>query len=224
MLNGRLAITTPEGVRLWLTPAGPAVRAWAWAIDFLIWAAFAWAVVVALGWAGKLGQGLIGLLLFLSYWGYPIICEVYFGGRTIGKRSAGLEVLRADGLPVGWRESSLRNLLLVADFLPMCYASGLLCMLFDTQFRRIGDLAAGTIVVYRERPTPRPAALEAAPLALPFPLTPAQQSALADLFEREASLAPARLDELASLAEALTGCSGAASLERLRGLAAGLAK
>ena len=60
----------------------------------------------------------------------------------IGKRAAGIQVLRADGLPVGWRESSLRNLLLVADFLPMAYTTGLLCMLCDGRFRRLGDIVA----------------------------------------------------------------------------------
>jgi hypothetical protein len=125
-------------------------------------------------------------------------------------------------LPVGWRESALRNLLLVADFLPLFYVSGLLCMLFDREFRRLGDIVAGTLVVYRDRPAPRPAVREAAPLPLPFPLTYAQQRALADLFEREQGLPQARLEELGSIAEPLTGHTGAASLEQLRAYAAGL--
>jgi len=216
-------LTTPEGVRLLLTPAGPAPRAWAWAIDFLIWLVF----IVCCGFLllrneSKLGQAIYAVVLFISYWGYPIICEVYFGGRTLGKRALGLEVLRADGLPVGWRESMLRNLMLVADFLPALYLAGLLSMLYDSQFRRLGDIVAGTQVVYREKPKPRIDMAKTEPMPLPFALTPEQQRVLIDLFERESQLPPGRLIELGALATNLTGLTDEASLERLCAYAAGL--
>lgn len=223
MENGRISLITPEGVRLSLSPAGPAARAWAWAIDFLIWLAF----TALLAWIFKgtrLGTGIMLVALFVSYWGYPILCEVYFGGRTPGKRIAGLEVLRSDGLPVGWRESCLRNLLLVADFLPMLYFTGLLSMLCDSRFRRLGDIAAGTLVVYVEKPQARPAPPQVEPLPLPFPLAPQQQRMLADLFEREARISPERLNELGTIAEPLTGLTEEASVQRLRAYAAGLAQ
>lgn len=224
MLDGRLALTTPEGVRLLLTPAGPYLRAAAWALDVTLWAAFVIGAGVLIG-QTKAGMGVYLLLLFVSYWGYPILCEVYCGGRTLGKRVAGIEVLRADGLPVGWRESTLRNLMLVADFLPFLYATGLVCMLFDLQFRRLGDIVAGTQVVYSEKkPLLRPNEFAVAPLALPFALTPAQQRVLADLFERERGLPPERMAELGGIAGALTGLQGAASVELLRRYAAGLAR
>lgn len=223
MLDGRLSLTTPEGVRLLLTPAGPATRAWAWAIDLLLWLAAMWGAMSLLA-HGKVGNGVFGVLLFVSYWGYPVVGEVYFHGRTVGKQLLGIEVRRGDGLPVGWRESALRNLLLVADFMPLLYASGLLCMLYDGRMRRIGDLVAGTQVVYRERAPQRPQARLAEPLPLPFPLTPAQQRTLIDLLEREDQLAPQRLAELGTLAQGLTGLEGAASVERLRAYAAGLAR
>lgn len=225
VIDGRLALTTPEGVRLLLTPAGPTTRAWAWLIDLLLWLFAVWLMaIVLLG--SKLGQGVYLMLLFLSYWGYPIICEVYFGGRTLGKRILGIEVVRADGLPVGWRESALRNLMLVADFLPAMYFAGLLSMLYDSRSRRLGDIVAGTQVVYTEQRQERSKAgavkADAAPLAAPYPLTPEQQRTLVDLFERESRLSPERLEELGSLAEPLTGLTGEASLRRLRGIAAGL--
>jgi uncharacterized RDD family membrane protein YckC len=221
LLDGRLSLTTPEGVRLLLTPAGPAARAWAWAIDFLLWLFFNWLMLLLFS-GSKLGSGIMFLLLFLSYWAYPVIGEVYFRGRTVGKQALGLEVRRSDGLPVGWRESLLRNLLLVADFLPVLYLSGLLCMFYDRRFRRLGDLVAGTQVVYREQRHVRPTMRQTEPLPLPYPLTPSQQSALIDLFEREARLPPERMLELATLAEGLSGLRGEASLERLRAYAAGL--
>jgi len=221
LLDGRLSLITPEGVRLLLTPAGPMTRAWAWAIDIIVWVIFI-SIAGFLIRGGKLGGGVYLVLLFVSYWGYPIICEVYFGGRTLGKRALGIEVLRADGLPVGWRESAVRNLLLVADFLPALYLAGLISMLYDSQFRRLGDIVAGTQVVYREKTPVRAAPLQATPLPLPFPLTPEQQRTLADLFERERHLPPGRLAELGTIAEELTGETGEDSLERLRGFAAGL--
>lgn len=220
LLDGRLSIITPEGIRLLLTPAGPYLRAVAWMLDFLIWSAAA-SLLFAILPKGKLGQGLYLILLFVTFWGYPIICEVYFGGRTLGKRAAGLEVVRADGLPVGWRESTLRNLLLVADFLPMFYASGLVCMMLDVKFRRIGDIVAGTVVVHREPKPVRKPALAAPPLAPPFPLNADQQRTLADLFERERSLPTERLAELGTIAEPLTGRTGAESVEAMRGYVAG---
>lgn len=220
LLDGRLSLTTPEGVRLLLIPAGPFLRAAAWAIDILIFVAFFIALIIALP-KGRFGQGLMAILLFAFYWGYPVICEVYGGGRTLGKRATGLEVVRSDGLPVGWRESMLRNLLLVADFLPMMYFTGLLCMMCDSRFRRLGDIVAGTQVVYRESIPLRHAPPPAPPLALPFPLTPDQQRTLADLFEREHALPPERMEELGTIAEPLTGRTGSASVERMRGFVAG---
>ncbi len=220
MLDGRLSLVTPEGVRLLLTPAGPYLRAVAWMLDFLIWSALA-SVLYAILPEGKLGHGLYLIALFVTYWGYPIICEVYFDGRTLGKRAAGLEVVRADGLPVGWRESMLRNLLLVADFLPFMYASGLVCMMLDAKFRRIGDIVAGTVVIHREPKPVRKPAVAAAPLAPPFALNADQQRTLADLFERERSLPVERLAELGTIAEPLTGKTGAESVDTMRGYVAG---
>ncbi len=220
LLDGRLSLITPEGVRLLLTPAGPYLRAIAWVLDFLIWSTAA-SLILAILPNGKLGQGLGMIIMFVTYWGYPIISEVYFGGRTLGKRVTGLEVVRADGLPVGWRESSLRNLLLVADFLPMLYASGLICMMLDVKFRRIGDIVAGTIVIHRDPKPVRLPPVQAPPLATPFPLNADQQRTLADLFERERNLPVERLAELGTIAEPLTGKTGAESVETMRGYVAG---
>ena len=220
MLDGRLSLTTPEGVRLLLTPAGPYLRAFAWGIDILIFGTAAVLMRLVMP-NGKLGEGLYALLLFVTYWGYPILCEVYWSGRTVGKRAVGLEVVRSDGLPVGWRESTLRNLLLVADFLPVMYATGLVCMMLDVRFRRVGDMVAGTQVVYREREKSRAESPSAQPLAPPFTLSADQQRTLADLFEREHNLPWERMEELGTLAEPLTGAVGAESVERLRSYVAG---
>ncbi len=222
MLDGRLSLTTPEGVRLSLTPAGPSVRALAWLIDgvikFVVWLI----LVMVLGFLGKVGISLLLIWLFLAEFAYPVICEVYFDGRTIGKRVAGIRVLRSDGLPVGWRESGIRNLLKWADFMPVAYLTGLISMLYDDQFRRVGDIVARTQVVYVEKPPARTVLPKAVPLPLPFPLTPEEQRVLVDLFERERALPPGRLAELGSIAHELTGLYDRESLERMRSYVAGL--
>jgi len=221
LLDGRLSLTTPEGIRLLLTPAGPFLRAAAWALDIALFGAAMFLIRLVLP-NGKLGNGIALVLTFILYWGYPIVCEVYFRGRTIGKRATGLMVVRTNGLPVGWRESTLRNLLLVADFLPIMYATGLVCMMTDTRFRRVGDIVAGTLVVHCDKPAPQPQVPKAPPLALPFPLNADQQRTLTDLFEREHRLPPERMAELGTIAEPLTGATGADSVERMRGYVAGL--
>ncbi|MBI3229310.1 MAG: RDD family protein, partial [Burkholderiales bacterium] len=198
MRDGRFAITTPEGVRLLLTPAGPYSRAFAWVIDVCIFGAIAWVLAIVSSFGGRTGHGIYLVLLFVLYWGYPVVGEVYFAGRTFGKKMLGLRVVRVDGLPVGWRESSLRNLLLVVDFMPLMYATGLLCMLLDLRFRRIGDIVANTQVIYDEVKAKRGAIKKVEPMAAPFPLTPEQQRSLIDLMEREKSIPHARLLELAT--------------------------
>ena len=223
-LDGRLALITPEGIALKLTPAGPAVRAYAWLMDIVIVGILTILSSLLLGMLGKAGKGPLMVTSFLLYWGYPVMCEVYFNGRTLGKHVTGLAVVRKDGLPVGWRESSIRSLLMVADFMPFLYMAGLLSMLCDRHFRRLGDLMAGTLVVYREKPVVLPSLPEVAPVPLPFPLPVEQQRALIDLAVRAPRIAPERMQELADIAEPLTGCTGPASLERLRGMASALTK
>ena len=223
MRDGRFSITTPEGVRLLLTPAGPVPRAWAWLIDIAIFGGVIYLLsFITILTGSKAARGILFVLGFVLYWGYPVICEVYFGGSTIGKRVLGLKVVRANGLPVSWRESILRNLLLVADFMPMMYATGLVCLLLDKRFRRLGDMVANTQVVYVEKAQTRTKLAPVTPMAAPFPLTPEQQRSLIDLMERENTIPNARLLELASLAEPLTKASEEESLRRLRAIVAGL--
>lgn len=89
-------------------------------------------------------------MLFLLEWFYPIIFEVYRQGQTPGKKVMAIKVLQDNGIPVGWPTSLIRNLLRAVDFLPMMYGFGVVSMLIARNFRRLGDLAAGTLVVYVE--------------------------------------------------------------------------
>jgi hypothetical protein len=130
-------------------------------------------------------------------------------------------VVLTDGTPVGWGASLTRNLLRTVDFLPVLYVFGIVSMLMDKEFRRLGDIVAGTLVVHRS--AERKKAVADAPLDVHVPATPldrATQKALVAFAERADSLTPARQEELAAmlphLAHASTGPGGAA---RLIGLA-----
>lgn len=96
---------------------------------------------------GWLGVG-AGLLAFGFLWGYYILFELLWNGQSPGKRWVGLRVIRTDGAPITLVESIVRNLVRLIDFLPAYYGIGVVTMFIHSQSRRLGDLAAGTLVVH----------------------------------------------------------------------------
>ena len=135
----------------------------------------------------------------------PVIFEVWRDGATPGKRSFNLVVLNDNGTPVTFGASLTRNLLRAVDFLPMLYAFGLVSMLFNRDFKRLGDLAAGTIVVYRDKPAVRGKLPDARPVAPQVALTLNEKRAVLDFAERYATLTHERANELAEHAAPLVG-------------------
>ncbi len=85
---------------------------------------------------------------------YFVVLEAATGGRSLGKLAVGLRVVRDGGLPLGLRESLVRNLLRTADSLPANYLVGLTAMVLSPEGKRLGDLAAGTLVIRLDRPPP----------------------------------------------------------------------
>ncbi len=222
MLDTIHAVQTPEGVDLVLRAAGPVPRGLAWITDTLLQGAITFGLSFAvgiLGLTGGFGMGLFLIAIFVLVWFYPVIFEVRAHGQTPGKRLLGLRVVQENGTPVGWSESVLRNFLLVADFLPLFYLAGLVTMFLDPSFRRLGDLAAGTLVVYADAPRTKVAAIgDVIPLAPPVALTLEEQTAVIAFAERATSLTPERALELAQIADALSG--GDDPPARLRAIAA----
>jgi uncharacterized RDD family membrane protein YckC len=90
---------------------------------------------------------IITLVSFAIFWGYFAIFETIWNGQTPGKRSGRLRVIRRDGQPIRAGESMIRNLVRLVDFLPGFYGIGLITMFINKDACRLGDLAAGTIVV-----------------------------------------------------------------------------
>ena len=165
--DDRISIPTPEGVELELVLAGVGSRLVATIVDFLIKMAVLFALVLVGGAvggeeAGGFVAGVVIVASFLVFFGYDVAFETLASGRTPGKRAAGLRVVRLGGEPVGFLASAVRNLLRLVDSLPGIYAVGAACILFSRRNQRLGDLAAGTLVV-RERRAPLPAARPAGP-------------------------------------------------------------
>lgn len=105
----------------------------------------------SLGWFDGLILAVYALLNFIVIWGYYIFFEYIWNGQSPGKRLVNIRVVRTDGNPVGLSEVVIRNLVRIVDFLPSGYGVGLVVMFFNRQSRRLGDLAAGTLVVKERR-------------------------------------------------------------------------
>lgn len=154
-LDTTSVVETPEQVRFTLHVAGPVLRAGAYLLDSLVRGLVllglsALAMLADLLSPNDLtgfGSGAMLIVAFLVEWAYFVLTEATMGGQSPGKRALGLRVVAEDGRPLSWSQSILRNLLRAADFLPMGYALGVISMVFDKRFKRLGDHLAATLVV-----------------------------------------------------------------------------
>jgi uncharacterized RDD family membrane protein YckC len=221
MLDTTRRVATPEGIELTLRLAGPVPRALAWLIDFSLRIVVVMLVFQLAGLLGPLGIGIGLLSAFFVEWLAPAYFEVRWRGQTPGKRALGIAVLNDDGTPLRWPGALTRNLLRAADFLPLFYGVGLVAMLANRDFKRLGDLAAATVVVHLPEKAAQGGKLpEAPPVVPPVPLSLEEQRAVLELAERSGSLTRERLEELAALPAPLVGrLPGAQAAARLIGMA-----
>jgi uncharacterized RDD family membrane protein YckC len=175
-----------------------------WAIRLMI----IYSVAIAATFVGGIGIAFSLILFFALEWFYPVGFELTASGATPGKRVFGLKVVMDNGLPVTPAASFTRNLLRVADFLPFGYGFAIVSMLLRRDFKRLGDIAAATIVVHEARAVPRIDLDEVAPVVPPRTLTPQDQAAVVALAGRAHRLTAERLDELAALAASVSGDAG----------------
>ncbi|WP_207866761.1 MULTISPECIES: RDD family protein [Pseudomonas] len=221
-LETRHQVETPEGIDLPLRPAGLMVRAVAFTIDLGLRGLILGLLLMLLALLGKLGIGLGSLLLFVVSWWYMVLFEVLRQGRSPGKQWMGLRVVHDDGTPVGWSASLLRNLLRFVDLMPFGYFLGAISCLQHPTFKRLGDIAAGTLVIYSERPLRHPQLPDAEPRRSPIPLTLTEQRALLAFAERQGELSTARVNELAALLAQPLRISAPKAVGELNGIARGL--
>lgn len=204
VIAGR-GIVTPQGVVLDLETAGIGHRGLARFIDLAVLAVVV-GIISALfaligGTAGLVGQLVFG---FLAVFGYPVVAETFFRGRTIGKAAVGLRVVTLEAGPVGFRESIIRSLFQLLDLFVSIGSVALLCGLITQRSQRVGDLAAGTFVIRDPRAL---AHLPAVPFTPPMgtealvadldvaKLRPEQERIIRSFLLRVAQLSqPARID------------------------------
>jgi uncharacterized RDD family membrane protein YckC len=164
--SDQLSIDTPELVAIEMPLAGIGSRFIALLVDYLIWGAGLLAIIflaimilpgihafskISAQWA----VAIIVFLIFLFNWGYFTLFEAFWNGRTPGKRVARIRVIQRTGRAIGLFESMARNLVRYIDQLPFFYAVGVVTVFVTRQHQRLGDLAAGTLVVRdREPETP----------------------------------------------------------------------
>jgi len=153
----RRTIATPEGVQLALPLAGIGTRFLSTLIDVLIGGSAALIVVLFAYAVGGEVAGTIALAaaFLVFYVGYHVVFEVAGGGRTIGRRAAGLRVVTDSGAPVGLRASLIRNVLRILEGIALMYFPAMIAIIATKNNQRLGDLAAGTLVV-REVTAPMP--------------------------------------------------------------------
>lgn len=139
---------TPEGVTIELTLAGIGSRFTAGIVDTALQAVIVLAIEFSVALTGNVVVFAAGTLLaFVAFFAYDIAFETKASGRTPGKRLAGLRVVKADGRPVDFRASTVRNLLRVIDILPSAYLVAIVTVFLTKKNQRLGDLAAGTLVM-----------------------------------------------------------------------------
>lgn len=176
----RHTIETPENIAFGYEVAGIGSRFLATAVDTFIQGVLYVFFFISLtlvvqtdiwdrmpaGLSNWVGAFLVGTL-FLIQFGYYLLFEIATGGQSPGKRLFGLRVVKENGFPLSPLDSVIRNVIRVIDFMPVAYGLGLIVMFLNARSRRLGDFAAGTLVVkQRERITlaelTRPPSLPAA--------------------------------------------------------------
>jgi uncharacterized RDD family membrane protein YckC len=157
----QLSIETPEQVALEFPLAGVGSRFLAVSIDTLLQILIGLLILAAVSgtWSliGDAGRGrgawflaALVITVFLLFYGYFMAFEAFWHGQTPGKRLIGLRVLSVTGRPARLHEAILRNLVRVIDQIPLIYAIGIVTMLVSSRHQRLGDLAAGTVVVHEK--------------------------------------------------------------------------
>ncbi len=153
--QSRLVIQTPEGISFSMQLAGPVSRCMAWLIDAAIVVFGGGLLVMVAGIAGFISADLAGalgiLLYFVSQIGYGITMEWLWRGQTIGKRVIGIQVVDGRGLKLQFSQIAIRNLFRFFDHMPAFYLIGGTACLLSKHSQRLGDFAAGTVVIRKKK-------------------------------------------------------------------------
>ena len=213
-MSDHLSIETPEQIKISYSVAGIGSRFYAALIDLALLIpvlAVGYYVIIRamLDLDESLGNwlaALAGIATFVLQWGYYMVFEIATNGQSPGKRALGLRVIKAQGYPISFSDSAIRNIVRIVDMLPFAYGAGLLTMLLNKNWQRLGDLAAGTLVVKEgAKASLRPEKTQAvkksnfvyADWIKPEQVTDAELTAIQEYLSRRASLPRLRRLQLA---------------------------
>jgi uncharacterized RDD family membrane protein YckC len=151
-LEDRITVPGAEGIDLQVVLAGIGSRATALLVDLLIQAVLIWVIgLAATAISDGIGAATIAVGSFVVLFGYSTLFEGLRGGRTPGKALLGIAVVSADASPARLQQALIRNVVRFIDILPGTYLVGLIAVLASPRNQRVGDLAAGTLVVRAPR-------------------------------------------------------------------------
>lgn len=218
IVQTQLAVETPESIDLQATPAGVGPRAFAYMLDFLIRTLVNSLLAVILVFAGKAGTGIFSICAFLLEWFYPVFFEVLWQGQTPGKKVMGIAVVNDDLTPISWGTSIVRNLLRFADLLPAFFLFGTMSIIMTKHCQRLGDLVAGTLVVYRYKDTTQRSMPKLHPQPPPIALDRDDQIAVIGFTQRHNQISEDRQQELADILAPILPVDEAKRIHYLRGV------
>lgn len=220
-IDNAITVEVPEGIDLHGELAGASVRALAYTLDLVIRSIVLAVVSLFLLFVlADAAGGFFLISMFLLEWFYPVVFEVLNKGQTPGKKAFNILVVNENLTPVRWEASIIRNLLRAVDFLPFLNMLGLLSMLVSKDFKRLGDYAAGTVVIYKED-VKQHSLPDASVEYLNEPLSLQEQLAVVSFTYRYKQLSPARQQELADLLVGMHGKSSNDSAKFLQGVGLG---
>lgn len=158
-LERKIVIRTPENLEVSYELAGAGTRAAAYFIDVflmgLVLSLFQNLFVAILVPFGEEMQpyilAILGVLSFIYFNAYFMVFELLWAGQSPGKRIVGIRVVKTGGFALRFPDTLIRNLLRAVDFLPAFYGIGLVSLLLTRHCQRLGDIIAGTLVVYQEK-------------------------------------------------------------------------
>lgn len=229
------AIELAEGVEVRLRIAGPFLRGMALLIDLglLILVLVIAGIILAIAGAAvdmNVAEGAHSLIWFFAWWWYPIFFEASRWGATPGKRAMGLRVVQTSGAPITFAQAVVRCFLRAADGMPFLGGGiagiptmgfGLATCLATRRFQRLGDLAAGTVVIY-DKVLPEPSVAAPPPMAEArpaVPLRPEEVRAVVAFRDRSGLWSEGRKAEIADHASELTGAKGSTGVLRMMSIA-----
>jgi len=150
-LEDRVTMAGAEGIDLHVVLAGLGSRGVAIIVDIVLQTIALVAVVALASLFGDAGLAFAAVGSFMVLLGYQVLAEAFANGQTVGKRMMSIAVVDVDGSPVSFMDAVIRNVLRVVDLLPGTYFVGCVSILATPRNQRVGDLAAGTLVVQRTR-------------------------------------------------------------------------